>query len=300
VKVHGETLLVGYSKSAVLAWNPPASLDPVNSYEVGDPDGINSVSHLAGPDGLHTYVLTRHTLDHLVDFVRQGEIAFRRFNSLADITALPGHQLLCRDSTTSLVRLVPWAEPTTVLEAEQLLRHLKRHHAIANNERISIAGLGVAEIGRRTFVTALIYVSRWEPDGYIFESGSLICALNADKLRPIAFFRVPAEGSYCTRLQDLGDGSFRILCGIEPERTGARPMVFWSTPYSSKADFVLAVAGSAVSTEAFWAAVSWLDLSSALAGTGGTLWSIDIESGTSSIIDEGNGGPILAIDILDW
>src|SRR5262249_14491749 len=57
VQARGGPLLVGYSRSSVVSWNPRISLEPVNTYEVVDPHGIDSVTHVTAPDGLHTYVL---------------------------------------------------------------------------------------------------------------------------------------------------------------------------------------------------------------------------------------------------
>ena len=299
----GGPMLVGYTKSAVLAWNPRSSRDLVHSYEVDAPYGIESVTHLAAPDGLHTYVLTTGVLSgemtHLVNFTPRDRIAVDP--KLSDITAFPGAQLLCRDAhADSLVRLDPPGEPAVVLEEEPLLRELRNHQAVAGNETIQIAKLGIARLRPRSLATVRVLVNRSEPEGYTYESGCLVCELDQGDLHPVAFFRIPAESWFCTRLQDLGGGSFRIMCGVMSDRGSMRPMVFWSTAYSAPADFVLPVAGSGVETEADGAAVCWVDGSSALVGTGAILWSVDVGSGTSRVLDQDSGKPIRSIDLVDW
>jgi len=301
VKLGGNLLLVGYSNSAVLAWNPRESLDPARSYEVNESSGINSVTHVDAPDGLHTYVLTDQTVHHLVDLTLRDQSSFMLDSDLADITALPGHQLLCRHfEPDGVVRLHPDAAPTRLLDHKSLLSELRRRQALGANELITIAGLDVAHAGPRVLAAIRILIDRPGPQRYEYQSGSVLCEVTATGLRPVAFFRVPAEDLFSTRLLDLGDGSFRVLCGIRPERSATRPMVFWSTPCSPGGDFTLAVAGSAVEIEAPWAAVSWLDQRSALAGTGDTLWSIDIETGVSTVIDRGQGRPIRSVDLVNW
>ncbi len=169
-----------------------------------------------------------------------------------------------------------------------------------DNELGRIADLSSARLGDRVLLVLHLNVDRPEPGGYQYETGLLVCDLSSGTPDLVAFLRVPTENCWTSQLQDLGSGSFRLLCGARAEGKGRRPMVFWSTPWSSSTDFSLTVAGSAIDDSAARAAVTWLSRDTALAATDNTLWAVDIESGTARILDQDDGQPMFSLNVVDW